>query len=55
MRLNILPELIDQIRSEMEELSDDGRLDLVRDIMRGYCMECGTETHGRQCHCQNDE
>ena len=50
-----IDELKDRIRSEMEELTPEGRLFLIAEIMIGYCEYCGDATHGRVCHCQNDE
>lgn len=48
-----LQELIDQIRSEMEELTGGGRVETFDAVVLGYCRECGAETHGRECNCRN--
>lgn len=49
-----LQELIDLIRSEMDELTDEEVGEVLDEITRGYCRECWSKTNGRTCHCQND-
>lgn len=46
------------VRQLQELLNDEERMDLWREIMKGYCHECGManpskDFHG--CYCANDE
>ncbi|WP_293371564.1 hypothetical protein [Nevskia sp.] len=49
------PTLIRVLRDRMEKMTPDERLELAGDLLDGYCEHCGYETHGRTCHCTNDE
>ena len=47
--------LVDVLNSRMEKMTSLERLDLMNDLMRGYCKECGYELQDGRCHCLNDE
>ena len=49
-----LKELLTELKEQMIEMSPQERLDLVHNIMEGYCIYCGYKIEGR-CYCENDE
>jgi len=45
--------LIAVLRSRMEKMSDDERMELMHALMNGYCENCGGEY--LPCYCTQDE
>ncbi len=41
------------IKSNLEAMAPDERVEFWSEIQDGYCRDCGG--HGPGCHCQNDE
>ena len=48
-----LREIIKMIRSEMEQLTSDERIEVVNQIMDGYCKHCGSSY--LPCFCMREE
>lgn len=46
---------IDDLRRQMETMYPDERITVMQELMRGYCMNCGDESHGRVCDCMRDD
>lgn len=46
---------IEAIREHMKSLCDSSRVELIHEIMKGYCMHCGSELRLHFCYCQYDE
>ena len=46
--------LIAVLNSRMEKMTDSERIDLMRELMNGYCMVCGREETEGRCQCWND-
>lgn len=47
--------LIDQLRLRMEWMTGIERIEVIDDLMEGYCHECGDPIIGRACYCAHDE
>jgi len=45
--------LITILRSQMEDMKDDERIELKNSIMDGYCEYCGSKY--LPCYCRRDE
>jgi hypothetical protein len=46
--------LIAELREQMIDMSAQERLDLISNIIAGYCIHCGYKIE-RRCYCKNDE
>lgn len=47
--------LISVLHDRMTTMTDDERLGMMRQLMDGYCEECGREDPELHCQCSNDE
>jgi len=47
--------LVEELRCIFTCISDEQRIEIVKNVMAGYCRDCGIELLGRTCHCKNDE
>lgn len=47
--------LIDELRGKIEHADWSERVRIFDELTRGYCRDCGADTHGRVCDCQNDD
>ena len=45
------------LRSRMDEMTDEQRVEVMQDIAHGYCVDCGRKIPLLQpyCYCMDDE
>ena len=46
--------LLNDMRAQFEKMTDDERIEAIRFLMDGYCLNCG-ERSGRFCNCLRDD
>lgn len=55
LKISDLSFMIKHINFNLSSFTDDERIEILNEIFKGYCKDCGQKIGDRTCYCKNDE